>query len=106
MKDYINFEKLEELSELDDDVQLYQKVIKLQEEAGELAQAFLAYDGSKNASKSGIKIIEGMIEEACDVTNVILDIINKIESEYPDYAPELIREMFDKKLRKWESKIK
>lgn len=106
MKDFIDFNKLEELSKKDSGVPLYQKVIKLQEEAGELAQAFLAYDGAGNASKSGERAITGMIEEACDVTNVIMDIINCIETDYPDYAPEIIREMFTKKLAKWESKIK
>jgi hypothetical protein len=59
MKNFIDYEKLERLSKADNCVPLYKKIIKLQEECGELAQEFLAFDdeniGMKtNSSKSAI----------------------------------------------------
>ena len=44
MKNFIDYEKLQKLSEADKDVPLYKKVMKLHEEAGEVAQEFLAWD--------------------------------------------------------------
>ncbi len=43
----MDFELLSELSELDKDVKLYAKIMKLQE-AGEVSQEFLKYEGHKN----------------------------------------------------------
>ena len=109
MKNFIDYEKLERLSLADKSVPLYKKIIKLQEECGEVAQEFLAWDdkitGVKtNSSKSAQGTIEAVIEEVCDATNVCIDILNAIEMKYPERA-EYITRIFQEKLDKWESKI-
>ena len=109
MKNFIDYEKLQRLSEADKDVPLYKKVMKLQEEAGEVAQEFLAWDDKitcvkTNSSKSAQGTIEAVIEEVCDATNVCIDILNAIEMKYPERA-EYITRIFQEKLDKWESKI-
>lgn len=109
MKNFIDFEKLQRLSEADKDVPLYKKIIKLQEECGEVAQEFLAWDDKQkgiktNSSKSAQGTIEAVIEEICDATNICIDILNFIEMKYPERA-EYIARIFQEKLDKWESKI-
>lgn len=116
MKNFIDYEKLERLSLADKSVPLYKKIIKLQEECGEVAQEFLAWEeflawddeqnGIKtNSSKSAQGTIEAVIEEVCDATNICIDILNFIEIKYPDKS-EYIAKRFQEKLDKWESKIK
>lgn len=102
MKDYIDFNKLQKLSD-GDDSPLYQKIIKLSEETGELAQAFLGYDNSKNSSKSANGDVVDVIEETCDVINVAMDIINDITKDNPELE-NVTRKMFITKLIKWEMK--
>ena len=109
MKNFIDYEKLERLSLADKNVPLYKKIIKLQEEVGEVAQEFLAYDDKQNgiktnSSKSAQGTIEAVIEEVCDATNICIDILNFIEIKYPDKS-EYIAKRFQEKLDKWESKI-
>lgn len=109
MKNFIDFEKLEKLSQADINVPFYKKVIKLQEEAGEVAQEFLAYDDKlngirTNSSKSAEGTLESIIEETCDVTNVAIDILNYIAIKHPEQM-EYIKKRFQEKLDKWESKI-
>lgn len=109
MKNFIDYEKLERLSLADKSVPLYKKIIKLQEECGEVAQEFLAYDDKQNgiktnSSKSAQGTIEAVIEEVCDATNICIDILNFIEIKYPDKS-EYIAKRFQEKLDKWESKI-
>lgn len=109
MKNFIDYEKLEKLSKADKEVPLYKKVIKLQEEAGEVAQEFLAWDDKQqgiqtNSSKSAAGTIEAIIEETCDTINVAIDILNYIEIKYPGKS-KYIAKRFQEKLDKWESKI-
>ena len=109
MQNFIDYEKLERLSEADKNVPLYKKIIKLQEEVGEVAQEFLDYDdkiqGIKtNSSKSTEGTVEAVIEETCDVINVAVDILNFIEMQNPELS-EYIAKRFQEKLDKWESKI-
>ena len=109
MKNFIDYEKLERLSLADKSVPLYKKIIKLQEECGEVAQEFLAYDDKQNgiktnSSKSAQGTIEAVIEEVCDAINICIDILNYIEIKYPDKS-EYIAKRFQEKLDKWESKI-
>ena len=83
MKNFINYEKLQKLSEADKNVPLYKKIIKLQEECGEVSQEFLAWDDKQNgiktnSSKSAQGTIEAVIEEVCDATNICIDILNFI----------------------------
>jgi len=73
---YINLERISILSEADKSVALYQKIIKLSEEAGEISDA-----NDITESPTDIKEI---VEETCDTINVAVDIINtinRIESE-------------------------
>ena len=109
MKNFIDYEKLERLSVADKDVPLYKKIIKLQEEVGEVAQEFLAWDDKQNgiktnSSKSAQGTIEAVIEEVCDATNICIDILNYIEMKYQGKS-EYIAKRFQEKLDKWESKI-
>lgn len=109
MENFIDYKKLQRLSEADKNVPLYKKIIKLQEECGEVAQEFLAWDDKQNgiktnSSKSAQGTIEAVIEEVCDATNICIDILNFIEMKYPDKS-EYIAKRFQEKLDKWESKI-
>ena len=109
MENFIDYKKLQRLSEADKNVPLYKKVMKLQEECGEVAQEFLAWDDKQNgiktnSSKSAQGTIEAVIEEVCDATNICIDILNFIEMKYPDKS-EYIAKRFQEKLDKWESKI-
>lgn len=100
-KNFIDYEFLEKLSGYDKDVNLPYKLIKVQEEVGELAQAFLAHSKSKNTSKSALSENTrlNILEESCDVINVVIDIINAF-----NFSDEETKEMFSKKLKKWENK--
>ena len=102
-KDYIDYDLMERLSAVDSKVDFGYKIIKLGEEYGELSQAFLAYAGAKNASKSSLNgdLSKNVLEEACDVMNVAMDIINNLP-----YRNEEVAEMFKRKLEKWEAKQK
>ena len=109
MIDFIDYNKLQKLSLADKDVPLYKKIIKLQEECGEVAQEFLAWDDKQNeiktnSSKSAEGTIEAVIEETCDVINVSIDILNALEMKYPELS-DYISKRFQEKLDKWESKI-
>jgi NTP pyrophosphatase (non-canonical NTP hydrolase) len=103
MTGYIDTERIQRLSDADKDVPLYQKVIKLSEESGELSQAFLKFDKAKNTSASAGGKVEDVLEEACDVLNVTIDIINALTKNKP--VLELYtKQLFQKKLDKWEAK--
>ena len=103
-KDFIDFEKLKKLSIGDKDVSLKDKVMKLYEEGGELSAAVLELHGARNVSASAKsndteQARLNVLEESCDVINVVIDIINAL-----DFTDEEIAIMFDKKLNKWERK--
>lgn len=102
MKNFIDWEKLTDLSQgnVDIEISLLEKTTKLFEEGGELAQAVLHYNGSKNVSASAGDTKEDVLEEACDVLNVTLDIIISL-----GFTPEEAEAMFSKKLDKWASKV-
>lgn len=103
MRDFINFKQIELLTEVDSDIPLFQKVIKLQEECGELSQAYLGYCNAKNSSKSSSSDIMEVVEETCDVINVAINILNQIENN-AGVKSDAIKDMFQRKLDKWESK--
>ena len=65
-KDFIDFEKIEILSNFDDNVSNEYRIIKLQEEVGELSAAFLKYNKVSNSSASSIGSKEHILEELCD----------------------------------------
>lgn len=67
MKAYIDYERIAYLSKGDDTVPMYQKIIKLSEEAGEISDAVDNFD------------INDIVEELCDTLNVAIDIVNAVE---------------------------
>lgn len=71
MRTYINIQRVSRLSDGDEAVPLYQKVIKLGEEAGEVSEAFMKM--SVNDSDENVAEV---VEECCDVINVAIDLIN------------------------------
>ena len=90
-------------------IKVYLCIRKLQEEVGEVAQEFLAYDDKQNgiktnSSKSAEGTIEAVIEEVCDATNVCIDLLNSIEMKHPQLSG-YIEKRFQEKLDKRESKI-
>jgi len=101
-RDYINFKRIENLTRISTEqtIPTYQKVLKLQEETGELAQAFLAYEGARNVSKSATATEGAVLEECCDVINTAMSIIEDL-----GVSSEEVRAMFDRKLDKWEAKL-
>lgn len=103
MINYIDDKWIENLSNNDINIPLNHKIIKLQEEVGELSQAFLAYDNCTNKSKSSTGTIFDLIEELCDVINVSMDIMNSITQDDPKLEM-LARIVFINKLTKWENK--
>lgn len=105
MKNYINENRIHKLSLGESSVLPANKIIKLQEEAGELAQAYLKYTSSTNASASADGTPLEVIEEAGDCINVAMDIINHMIIKHPELEDEA-RALFDKKLDKWENKQK
>ena len=78
---------------------LNQKVLKLMEEAGEVAEAVLSMDG---ASGSGYKQKghEDLLEELVDVVIVCVSCMEQLGAE-----PHEVYEVFDEKLKKWKEKI-
>lgn len=82
--------------------QLYRKVMKMQEESGEAAAAFLAFDGSPNVSASAITDDprDALFEESVDTVLCALDVIVSL-----GYSDEEIQAMFDSKLAKWRGKV-
>ena len=103
-RQYIDVERIHELSQIDAGVTLEQKMMKLHEESGELAQEVLAFTGSPNASKSAKGTKESVLEEACDVINVVMDIVNAVVQTEDD--EDFVVDIFSKKLDKWEGKTK
>ena len=103
MKKFIDQKRVHKLSIGDSMVPMEYKVIKLQEESGELAQAFLKYSNSKNTSASAGGLPIDVIEEAGDCVNVAMDIINAMVMRHPELEQEA-KEMFNAKLDKWERK--
>ena len=108
MKGYLDFDRIEELSAIDGEStrkNLASQVIKLQEETGEVASAFLAYVGAENASGSSLEKVNlhhEVLEEVIDTMIVCADIIN---SMVEDEDLEAMKDLVDRKLLKWSSKL-
>ncbi len=98
-------QKIVETSELSrkHNTPLSNRILKLTEEVGELAQAYLKYSWSVNASKSAGDTKLHLMEEAQDVLLVIIDILNQIVENEEDQ--ELILDFLEKKNNKWKSKL-
>ena len=103
MINYIDFKKVEQISNNDRSVSIGLKALKAYEEGGEFAQEILAYSGCSNASKSAEGTVYSVLEEACDNINVFMDIINYLTHENPELEA-YVKETFDRKLDKWAAK--
>ena len=108
-KDYLHIRRIHKLSKADIalNMPLYQKVMKVQEEAGEVAQAFLEYDNANNVSasaKTEDKELE-LLSECCDVINCAMDVVNHITHNRKDLQKKMV-ELSSAKLDKWENKQK
>jgi len=100
-RNFINYEEVERIGVYNKSLPMANRVIKLSEETGELSQACLRFINSKNVSKSaGMNAREEMLEEACDVVNVAIDIINNL-----GFTDKEVADMFTKKMKKWEDKF-
>ena len=102
MPEIIDIEKLRQL--VDEDLaQMYRKVIKLGEESGETMAAFLDWDKSPNVSASSRSDNprEALMEEAVDTMLCAMDVIVSL-----GYTNTEIRQMADRKMDKWQNKIK
>ena len=80
---------------------LDRKIIKLQEEAGEFAAAYLMSVGSKGTKKTSEQITDNLLEEGCDVMLVVLSILMRSGFDMNDVIAK-----FQKKMDKWERQVK
>jgi len=105
----IDWELFKRCSQSDKEVPIENKLLKVLEEAGELASIWLAYINSDNMSKSSFKQLQKgkdqIMEEALDVLLVITDIILNLKQELHLNDDE-IATLFNKKIEKWVYKIK
>lgn len=79
---------------------LEKKVIKLLEEAGEFAAGFLMSTGSKNTKKTKEQVEDNVLEEACDVTLVVMSILFR-----KGYTINQIADKLQLKMDKWEKQV-
>ena len=86
---------------------IYQDVLKIQEEVGELSQAFLAFEKSPTMSKSAEtkNPLDDVLEETCDCINSSINLMNKLIQAYPEKEI-YVKNLFNLKLDKWEEKLK
>lgn len=80
---------------------LDKKAIKLLEESGEFAAAYLMHVGSKGTKKSAEAVRDNLLEEGIDIMLVISSILMRF-----DFSIDEIAEMFEKKMDKWEKQVK
>lgn len=78
-----------------------ERFIKLNEEIGEIAVAVLQSRGLKHTDKSKKEIRENILEEICDSIIVLLSM-----ASYYKFTEKQIGAMINKKLDKWEGRIK
>jgi hypothetical protein len=106
MVNYLDFGRIEQLSSRDGESGMIgNQIIKLQEETGEVGAAYLACVGAENASASSTgkdRPDLALIEEVLDTMIVAADIINALTT---DEMSEEVRELAERKLTKWESKL-
>ncbi|GAA0116102.1 MazG-like family protein [Clostridium senegalense] len=98
----LNFEKIEELTKLDKKT-LVERALKLSEEVGEVSEAILSYC---NVCGCGYKKKgrEDVIEECLDVIIVASSLISHVSDGNLDNN--FIRNLYLKKINKWEEKSK
>ena len=76
------------------------KLIKLNEECGEFAAAYLMHIGSKGTSKTKEEVKDNLLEEGCDVCLVALSIVMR-----HGFTIEQIAEKLQLKMDKWENQV-
>jgi len=84
------------------------KILKLQEEVGELAAIWLAKINASNKSGSSVRQLEedpsAVMEEALDVLLVTIDLIEAIKN-HEKISDDVIANIFNRKVRKWARKL-
>jgi len=90
-------------------VDLVNKILKTQEELGELSQCILKLINSKNVSASKVnsdnkQTQREALEEALDTLLCILDIINHLQQQ-SNLSDEEVQQILDKKITKWAKKL-
>jgi NTP pyrophosphatase (non-canonical NTP hydrolase) len=83
---------------------ILRRIVKIQEEVGELAQAYLNYTSKHNPKK---KTYYDCIEEAVDSAIVSIDVANTIAETFTgsdEAAKDMVYDMFLTKLNKWVEK--
>jgi NTP pyrophosphatase (non-canonical NTP hydrolase) len=96
---YINNQRVIEI-ERKSNLSLQDKAIKLAEETGEVAKEVLALGQAANKSKSAEGTMSALAEECIDTIIVAKSLI--ISS---GLSEEELKEIADRKLNKWESKL-
>lgn len=76
------------------------KLIKILEEAGEFAAAYLMHIGSKGTNKTKEEVKDNLLEEGCDVCLVALSIVMR-----HGFTIEEIAEKLQTKMDKWEKQV-
>jgi len=106
---HIDWKLFKICSHFDKEVPMENKLLKVLEEAGELAAIWLAYINSDNMSKSSFKQLQKgkdqIMEEALDVLLVVTDIILNLKQEL-HMSDDEIATIFNKKIEKWAGKVK
>lgn len=80
---------------------IMERMVKLQEECGELAVAVLQEHGLKGGKKSQAAIIDNVLEEGVDVIIIALSVLGAYKFTKDD-----IKDRMVDKLKKWERVMK
>ena len=80
---------------------IMERMVKLQEECGELAVAVLQEHGLKGGKKSQAAIIDNVLEEGVDVIIIALSVLGAYKFTKDDIKARMID-----KLKKWERVMK
>jgi NTP pyrophosphatase (non-canonical NTP hydrolase) len=94
------YNKLKKIA-VHDDVTPERLLCKSTEELGELAEAINWFNNYKKTDKSHDEIIKACLEEGVDVMICVMTIFEKLGIDDND-----INKMFDKKLLKYQNKLK
>jgi len=96
---FLNRTKLEELCEGNTKT-LYEMVLKLTEEVGEVSQSVLSHEGAQGSEYKN-KSRDDVVEELVDVMMVVESLLYRFHVSDSEFNA-----MFNQKLAKWEEKTK
>ena len=98
--DYL-FDLVSSVDNLEKNVTIAEKGLKLTEEVGELAAELLKITGYKHTSDTKEEDLEKSLLESCDVMIMIFGIMNKL-----GFTKQQIVEMTEKQVNKWAKYVK